>query len=64
MSKCKNCLGPNNNGTNFCTRKCRKEWVKDHKIKGGKKKARRRQEEFEMTLGSDFSNEDDYQDSY
>jgi hypothetical protein len=25
-------------GTNFCSRKCRKAWIEDHKVKGTKKR--------------------------
>ena len=35
---CKNCGKRHNNGTNFCTRKCRMAWIREHQIKGAKKK--------------------------
>lgn len=37
---CKNCGNSNNNGTNFCTRKCRTSWIKVHEVKGAKKRYR------------------------
>ncbi len=64
MSECKQCFCENNNGTNFCSRKCRMDWIKQHEIKGAKKRAVKQQEEYEMSFGSDFSNENDCQDSY
>lgn len=55
---CKNCGDESNNGTDFCKRKCRTDWIKKHNIKGGKKKAARRYDEFLMKIGSTFSNEE------
>jgi radical SAM superfamily enzyme len=38
MSICKFCKEPNNNGTNFCSKKCRLSEIKKHQTKGAKKK--------------------------
>ena len=65
MAACKQCNNNNNtNGTNFCTKKCRIKWIREHNVKGGRKLALRKQEAYEMSLGSDFSNENDCQNSY
>ena len=64
MPVCKQCNNNNTNGTNFCTRKCRTRWVREHKVKGGKKRAKLAIEREAMTYGSDFSNENDCQNSY
>ena len=68
MPRCKQCHCENNNGRNFCTRTCRIKWIRQHNVKGAKKrerkKARKRQEDYEMGFGSDFSNENDCQNSY
>jgi uncharacterized membrane protein YvbJ len=37
MKNCKYCGKENNNGTKFCTRKCRIAQIKKHQIKGAKK---------------------------
>jgi hypothetical protein len=55
---CKNCGKENNNGTNFCTRKCRMEWINKHKVKGAKKKAKIKREQELMSWGSGFLNVD------
>ena len=55
---CKQCDKENNNGTNFCSKKCRKQWIREHNIKGAKKKAQRLREDFMMHFGSHFSNEE------
>jgi hypothetical protein len=47
----------------FCSRKCRLKWIEKHKIKGAKKKSLLRQEKILMTLGSNFNNETDRQNS-
>ena len=38
MGNCKNCGSEHNNGTNFCTKKCRKDWIGQHNVKGAKRK--------------------------
>lgn len=48
---CKNCGKENNNGTNFCTRKCRILWIKAHNIKGGRKRAEKIYEKALMFWG-------------
>ncbi len=53
---CKNCGKDNNNGTNFCSRKCRMDWIREHNIKGGKKKAQKAYEKELMSYGSGFDN--------
>lgn len=30
MNRCKECGKSNNNGTNFCSHKCRKKWMREH----------------------------------
>lgn len=35
--RCKRCGDESNNGTNFCTRKCRIAWIRKHNIRGAKK---------------------------
>lgn len=56
--RCKQCGGKNTNGTNFCRRKCRTTWIREHNIKGGRKRAERAYENELKRWGSDFSNED------
>jgi len=34
---CKSCGKKSTNGTNFCTRKCKLSWIREHNIKGAKK---------------------------
>jgi hypothetical protein len=64
MISCKRCGGKNITGGTFCSKKCRKLWIREHNIKGGKKRAARMYERFLMSFGSDFSNETDCQNSY
>lgn len=64
MNKCKQCGNKNNNGTNFCTHKCRVKWRLEHEIKGAKRKSIEKEEKFLMSFGSGFSNEDETQNSY
>ena len=63
MSGCRRCGVEHNNGSNFCTRKCRKAWIREHNIKGAKKRAKKMRDEGLMQMGSSFSNENDCQDS-
>lgn len=49
---CKQCGTENNNGTKFCTRKCRFVWKKKHEIKGAKKRK-------PMYSGAEFDYEGD-----
>ena len=56
MNICKQCGSSNSNGTNFCTRKCRVRWVREHNIRGGRKKAERLRENALMRFGSGFDN--------
>jgi uncharacterized membrane protein YvbJ len=58
MRTCKQCGKDNNNGTFFCSRACRKLWVREHQIKGTKKRVKREQELVLMSYGSSFSNEE------
>ena len=37
MARCKKCNIETNNGTNFCSRKHRLQWIREHNIKGAKK---------------------------
>ena len=53
---CKECGKARNNGTNFCSRKCRLEWINAHKIKHAKKKLKIMRENELMSFGSDFKN--------
>jgi predicted nucleic acid-binding Zn ribbon protein len=57
MNHCQNCTAENNNGTKFCSRKCRQAWKVSHEIKGAKKKANERKEKALMNLGNGFNNE-------
>ena len=38
--KCKQCGTESLNGTNFCKRSCRISWIREHSVKGAKKKYR------------------------
>lgn len=55
--KCKYCGEKSLNGTNFCSRAHRLAWIKDHNVKGAKKKAEKEYELALMSYGSSFSNE-------
>jgi hypothetical protein len=63
ISYCKQCGQINTNGTSFCSRKCRVAWKLKHEIKGAKKREAKRQELVLMSMGSDFNNETDRQNS-
>jgi hypothetical protein len=66
ITDCKYCGKDNNNGTNFCSRKCRTSWVREHNIKGRKKKVYGNYGILERELmlwGSEFSNECETQGS-
>lgn len=56
--RCKECDKINTNGTNFCTRKCRMNWIHRHNKKGGRKRAQKAYDRELMKFGSNFSNED------
>jgi len=56
MNTCKQCENLTDNGTNFCKRICRTTWIREHNIKGGKKKAEKRYEKELMSFGSGFDN--------
>lgn len=64
IMNCKNCGSKNSNGTNFCTKKCRKEYCKQYEVKGAKKRAIIGYERALSGFGSNFSNENDCQNSY
>ncbi len=61
MPTCRICDVNTNNGTNFCSRKHRKQWVEDHYLT--KKERATRHEADMMSFGSDFNNETDRQNS-
>ncbi len=42
METCKNCGSLHINGSNFCTRKCRIDWIEGHKKKGAKSLRRKK----------------------
>ena len=54
MKTCKNCGSESNNGTNFCKRKCRLDYMRSKEIKGSKKKAERAYENALMGYGNAF----------
>jgi hypothetical protein len=60
---CKNCFKEHNNGTKFCSHKCRVKWRLEHEIKGAKKKYRDYISGISH-LGSDFANDNDCQNRY
>lgn len=37
MPYCKQCNTESNNGTNFCSKKHRLKWIREHNIRGAKK---------------------------
>lgn len=57
---CKMCNKSSDNGTNFCTRKCRMQWIREHNIKGQKKRVLRG--DFEILLHMVFDYEGNTQE--
>ena len=58
---CEQCNKENNNGTKFCSHKCRVKWVTEHNIKGQKKKVFGNYGILErkiMSYGSNFNNQE------
>ena len=57
-----NCENPNTD-QEFCSRTCSNKWQRRQKKvrNNARKKGQRRQERYEMSLGSDFSNEGEHQ---
>jgi len=49
--RCKYCNSDSTNGTNFCSRKHRILWIREHNIKGGKRKAEQAYERELMSWG-------------
>ena len=54
MKICKKCGAESSNGTNFCKRKCRLEYIRNKEVKGGKKNADRAYEKALMNYGNTF----------
>lgn len=49
--KCKQCGTESLNGTNFCKRSCRISWIREHSVKGAKKKYQKLEERYLMSWG-------------
>ena len=59
MNTCKRCSKVYKGGhRNFCSRECRILWIREHNIKGGRKKAEKAYEKAMMCWGSDFDNQE------
>ena len=59
MSKCKQCGEITYNGTNFCSHKCRRKWMKEHNYTKKDRKSINRQNEntlMKMSGGVDMGN--------
>ncbi len=59
VAKCKVCEVETNNGTNFCSRKHHRQWIRAYnRSKQDWRRIARDSEEYAMTFGSGFNNDD------
>lgn len=54
---CKYCGEETNNGTNFCNKRCRELWQKQHEARGAKRRKKRFHEDALMQCGPKFDME-------